>query len=175
MSVGLQDCPTTSFMSELGCRVANSIIRWLMIMVQLITLGTIFVMMSTAGNSVHLKHNLPSFVGVMLGIVTIMFTSLLSYIFDVEFSIINTTSLRLLQGNLGTALHLHWAASSFCFRSGASLRPHSAVKVEERSFANFWLTCEMAKSECCTKQAAAYKIKEDGRPCFRSARWQYPS
>ncbi|KAI2490939.1 hypothetical protein MHU86_23627 [Fragilaria crotonensis] len=160
MSVGLQDCPTTSFMSELGCRVANSIIRWLTIMVQLITLGTIFVMMSTAGNSVHLKHNLPSFVGVMLGIVTIMFTSLLSYIFDVEFSIINTNKSSSVTGQFGYSFALALGCFLLLFQIKGLLYvliPRSRWK--NVPFANFWLTCEMAKSECCTKQAAAYKIK----------------
>ncbi|KAI2501081.1 hypothetical protein MHU86_13372 [Fragilaria crotonensis] len=160
MSVGLQDCPTTSFMSELGCRVANSIIRWLTIMVQLITLGTIFVMMSTAGNSVHLKHNLPSFVGVMLGIVTIMFTSLLSYIFDVEFSIINTNKSSSATGQFGYRFALALGCFLLLFQIKGLLYvliPRSRWK--NLPFANFWMTCEMAKSECCTKQAAAYKTK----------------
>ncbi|KAI2493596.1 hypothetical protein MHU86_20954 [Fragilaria crotonensis] len=158
-SVGQQDCPTTSFMSEFGCRVGQSIVAWLMLMVQLIILGTIFVILSTAGNSIHLQHNLPSFVGVMLGIVTIMFSSMLSYIFEVKFFLINTNKSSSAEGQFGYGFALALGCV-LLFQIKSLLYvliPRSTWK--NLPFANFWLTCEMAKSECCTKQAAAYKIK----------------
>ncbi|KAI2493588.1 hypothetical protein MHU86_20946 [Fragilaria crotonensis] len=159
-SVGQQDCPTTSFMSEFGCRVGQSIVAWLMLMVQLIILGTIFVILSTAGNSIHLQHNLPSFVGVMLGIVTIMFSSMLSYIFEVKFFLINTNKSSSAEGQFGYGFALALGCVLLLFQIKSLLYvliPRSTWK--NLPFANFWLTCEMAKSECCTKQAAAYKIK----------------
>ena len=145
-------------MAEFGCLVANSIISWLMIMAQLIILGTIFVIMSTAGNSIHLQHNLPSFVGVILGIVSITFSSILPYVFDVKFFLINTKKSPTLQFAYGCVLAL--GCFLLLFQIKALLYvfiPRSTWK--NLPFASFWLTCEMAKSECCTKQAAAYKIK----------------
>ncbi|KAI2501080.1 hypothetical protein MHU86_13371 [Fragilaria crotonensis] len=159
-SVGQQDCPTTSFMSEFGCHVGNSIVAWLMLMVQLIIMGTIFVILSTAGNSIHLQHNLPSFVGVMLGIVTIMFSSMLSYIFEVKFFLINTNKSSSAEGQFGFGFALALGCVLLLFQIKSLLYvliPRSTWK--NLPFANFWMTCEMAKSECCTKQAAAYKIK----------------
>jgi hypothetical protein len=147
-------------MSEFGCRVANSIIAWMMIMAQLIVLGTIFVLLSTAGNSIYLQHDLPGFLGVVVGIATITASCILSYIFNVKFFLINTNKAPEYEYQFVYGFALALGCFLLLFQVKALLYvliPRSIWK--KLPFASFWLTCEMAKAECCTKQAAAYKIK----------------
>ncbi|KAI2501037.1 hypothetical protein MHU86_13449 [Fragilaria crotonensis] len=156
--LGQQDCPT-SFMSEFGCRVANSIIAWMMIMLQLIVLGTIFVVLSTAGNSIYLQHDLPGFFSVVVGIASITISCILSYIYSVKFFLINTYKAPDYQYQFVYGFALALGCFLLLFQIKALLYvlvPRSMWK--KLPFSNFWLTCEMAKSECCSKQAAAFKI-----------------
>ena len=130
-------------------------------MAQLIILGSLYVALSTAGNSIHLQHDFSSFIGVILGIVTITISCILSYIFDVKFFLINTNKNPAYEYQLTYAFALALGCFLLLFQIKALLYvliPRSTWK--KLPFATFWLTCEMAKSECCTKQAAAYKIKK---------------
>ena len=59
-------------------------------MAQLVLLGTIFVALSAAGNSIYLQHNFQSIAGVVLGILSITASCILTYVFEFKFFLINS-------------------------------------------------------------------------------------
>ena len=130
-------------------------------MAQLIILGSIYVILTTAGNSIHLQHNFASFIGVVVGIVAITISCILSFSFDVQFFLINTYKYPDYAWQFVYIFALGLGCFLLLFQIKALLYvliPRSIWK--KLPFGSFWLTCEMAKSERCTKQAAAYKVKK---------------
>jgi hypothetical protein len=69
-----QDCDV-KFKSEFGCRIVNSIISWVLIFAQLTILGSTFVILSSAGNSIYLEHTWKSMGYVMVGFTTLLNSS----------------------------------------------------------------------------------------------------
>jgi hypothetical protein len=62
-------------------------------MVHLIILGTVFISLATAGNSIHLQHNFRSLLCVLLAISSITVCCILFFdVIEVEFFLINTTT-----------------------------------------------------------------------------------
>jgi hypothetical protein len=131
----------------------------MIIMAQLVISGSLYIILSTAGNSIHLQHNLASLVGVLIGIATITASCILSYVFDFKFFLINTFKDPSEAYQFAYIFAMILGCFLLLFQVKALLYvliPRSWWK--ELPFQSFWLTCEMAKAECCTKKAAAYKI-----------------
>ena len=128
-------------------------------MAQLVISGSLYIILSTAGNSIHLQHNLASLIGVLIGIATITASCILSYVFDFKFFLINTFKDPSQVYQFAYIFAMILGCFLLLFQVKALLYvliPRSWWK--ELPFQSFWLTCEMAKAECCTKKAAAYKI-----------------
>jgi hypothetical protein len=131
----------------------------MIIMAQLIILGTIFVALSTAGNSIYLQHNLLSLTGVVLGILSIMASCILSYAFEFKFFLINTYK----SDDFEKQYAYHFALILGCFLLLFQIKALLYVVISRSTwkklpFSNFWLTCEMAKTESANKKAASRKI-----------------
>jgi len=154
-----QDCSST-FKSEFGCRVVNSIISWLVIFAELTILGSVFVILSSAGNSIYLQHTWSSLAGVLVGIASITFATILSYVYDVKFLLIDTRKGEDETNKLAYVMTLFLGCVLLVYQLQGLL-----YVVLPRSFFNrtpllksFFLTSGMAKAERSTKQAAAFKI-----------------
>jgi hypothetical protein len=133
----------------------------MVIMVQLVLLGVVYVILTTSGNSIYLQHTIPSFIGVVVGIVAIVFSCILSYTYEVQFYLINTfkSPERYLQFVYVFALILGCFLLLFQIKALIFvIFPRSILKRLPPE--GFWLTCEMAKTEQCAKQAGAYKVKK---------------
>ena len=154
---------STKFRSEFGCRVVNSIISWMIIMAQLVILGTVFVSLASAGNSIHLQHNFTSLLGVLLGISCITVSCILSYVFEVEILLINTTKEDDKEDDPLYDFQYLTTLVLGCFLLLFQVKALLYVLIprsiwEKLPSSDFWLTSGMAKSEGSTKRAAAFKI-----------------
>jgi hypothetical protein len=130
-------------------------------MLQLVLLGVVYVILTTSGNSIYLQRTISSFIGVVVGIVAIVFSCILSYAFEVKFYLINTFKSpdRAFQFVYIFALILGSFLLLFQLKALIFvIFPRSILKRLPPQ--GFWLTCEMAKTEQCTKQAGAFKIKK---------------
>ena len=67
------------FGSEFGCRVANAIVAWLIIFVQLSFVGTGFVVLASAGNSIYARKDMWSFLLSLVGMAVLFLTCVLQY------------------------------------------------------------------------------------------------
>jgi hypothetical protein len=131
----------------------------MIIMAQLVILGTIFVSLSTAGNSIYLQHNFLSFSGVILGIFSITASCILSYVFEFKFFLINTNK----SDDFERQYAYHFALILGCFLLLFQIKALFYVMISRLTwktlpYSNFWLTCEMAKTESANKKAASRKI-----------------
>lgn len=149
------------FNSEFGCRVTNSIISWIFIFLQLSILGTAFITLASAGNSIYLGRNLRSFAGAIVGICTITTVCFLSYFFEIQLLIINTIKSENEQNKF---------AYIFVFALGCILTLYQIQGLITVCLPDYFWRClpvrlqefliipGMAKAERCTKQAASYKV-----------------
>jgi len=160
--LGALDC--SKFNNDFACKVVNSIVAWLLIFVQLSILGFLFVFMTSAGNSIYATRSIGDFLYLLVGIATVVCTTILSNIFQFRFLIINTTrpdetlwtAAKEFQSYsivvLGAFLLLFQLKALFFL-----VVPKSTVSTGKLSFFSKLLVPGMAKAEKATKQSASFK------------------
>jgi hypothetical protein len=153
-----QDC-NAKFKSEFGCRIVNSIISWLLIFAQLTILGSIFVILTSAGNSIYLQHDWKSVGYILVGFISLFVFCILSYIFEVEFLLINTfKNEETEEFRFAYISVVLLGCILILFKLKALLFAFLPRSVWEKTlFRNYMFKSGMAHAEQCTKQAAAFK------------------
>ena len=134
---------------------------WLIIFAQLSILGTSFVFLASAGNSIYAKQNLISLALLLVGIATLVVCCILSYIYEVETFFASTVrndddlsdkAISILPLILGSVL--------ICFQIKSLIQillPESWYK-KDSSLVRGLLVSGMARKERRTKRAARWKI-----------------
>lgn len=141
--------------------MTNSIISWIFIFLQLSILGTAFITLASAGNSIYLGRNLRSFAGVIVGILTITTVCFLSYFFEIHLLIVNTIKSDAEQFQfvyicvfvLGCVLTFYQIQGLINVCLPDYFWGCLPARVRE-----FLIIPGMAKAERCTKQAASFKV-----------------
>jgi len=157
-----------SFVNEcdnyFACEVVKCVVAWLLIFVQLSILGFLFVFMTSAGNSIYATRSIGDFLYLLVGIATVVCTTILSNIFQFRFLIINTTrpdetlwtAAKEFQSYsivvLGAFLLLFQLKALFFL-----VVPKSTVSTGKLSFFSKLLVPGMATAEKATKQSASFK------------------
>lgn len=92
--MGKIDCNTAP-LNEMGCRLANSLILWFEIFVQLTVIGVPFIYLSTVGNSVHAqRRSLITYIAFPIGIVTVVFYTVVCYSVEFDNKVFSTEKLE---------------------------------------------------------------------------------
>jgi hypothetical protein len=85
------DCTTADHVSNFACKCLKGVVVWLEIFVQLAVLGTSFVLLSSFGNSIyHYKSKFVAIAISFLGIIVVLFTTILAYRFSVDTALFST-------------------------------------------------------------------------------------
>lgn len=157
--LGNLDCDR--FKSDIGCRIVNAIVAWLTIFAQLSILGTGFLLLASAGNSVYVKQEFASVAHVLLGMATIAVCCLLSYAYNVTVFFADTNTDGSSVDNFLTVLTLILGTILICFQIKALLLAVLPLDwYENIPMIQRLLISGMAKAELKTKQAATWKIEK---------------
>lgn len=84
---GQVDC---SDLSEFTCTMVVGIARWLVLFIELTCFGTAFIIFGSAGNAIY-KSKWMAFGHLVIGMVTILFATILSLVYEVDTAAVNTT------------------------------------------------------------------------------------
>ena len=164
--IGNHDCD--KFNSDFSCRVTLSIVAWLSVFAQLSILGTSFVLLASAGNSVYVKRDCFSLVGILVGIGTLVICCICSYFVKVRIFFANTDRGDDSVDNYIAAFALVLGLLLLCFQ----IKTLFIILVPEDWYENIhvldgFTVSGMAKAESRTKKAAAWKIKKMVQNAFQ--------
>jgi len=155
--LGEVDC--AEFQSQFGCRVVNSIVAWLIIFVQLSVLGTAFVVLASAGNSIYCDKGYTSLFFILVGMATMVVATVLPYFFTVKTFFADTTKVDDPVDNFVTNLALLLGFILLLFQ----LKVLMVIVVpdhwrNQRAWIRRYLISGTAKKEARTKKASRFKV-----------------
>lgn len=118
------------FHGEFSCKIVNSITSWLVIFVHLSVIGTAFVVLGSAGNSVYARADLVSTGYLIIGVASILFSCVLPYFFPMSTFFFNTYTEPGEPFLSRTCFYGHWRNLTetllyYSYRSGRQVSQHS--------------------------------------------------
>ena len=155
--LGEVDC--AKFQSQFGCRVVNSIVAWLIIFVQLSVLGTAFVVLASAGNSIYSDKGYTSLGFILVGMATLVVATVLPYFFTVKTFFADTEKADDPVDKFVTTLALILGLILLLFQ----LKVLLVIVVpdhwyNQKAWIRRFLVSGTAKKEARTKKASRFKI-----------------
>ena len=147
------------FNSNFGCKCANGIANWIYVFLQLTILGTSYIVLSSSGNSIYAKRNIQSVIESLVGMTTIILTTIVAFFVNIQTKIFDTTNLK--TGNAWAfIISLLFGCFLLAFQVMQILRLIVPQSVQHRfEKLHRFLTPGMAHKELRSKQAAAFKVE----------------
>jgi len=144
---------------EFMCKIKNAVFNWFSIMAQLVILGGTFFVFSSAGNSIFAQQGTFSILRVLVGMLTVVFFTLIPFHVTIENWFINSnyaTSNGLFQVFPYIAYAIGIALLLLQLRMLGSLVLPNKFLQSHRAFRS-WLTPGTIHKELNSKRAAAFK------------------
>jgi hypothetical protein len=147
--------------TQFGCKILNGLANWTYVFLQLSTLGTLYIILGSAGNSIYAKPGLRAVAEALVGMVTIVLVTIIAFSFNVETVFFHTGKIS--KRNVWAFLiSLALGAILLIFQILIIIRLTITKRMMLTRLKGLqrFLTPGMAYKELRTKQAATFKINK---------------